>query len=102
MKPFVLITGASSGIGVGCARLLVEQGYRVIGTVRRREDGVRIREQLGEAFLPLLLDVTDPAALEGAVRQVEILVGAAGLAALLPTRWIDRILARKMALPRRA
>lgn len=83
MKPFVLITGASSGIGLDCARLLVEQGYRVIGTVRRREDGVRIREQLGASFTPLLLDVTDSATLAGAVREVETLVGAAGLAALV-------------------
>ena len=83
MKPFVLITGASSGIGMDCARRLVEQGYRVIGTVRRDEDGLRIRDMLGEDFTPLLLDVTHAGALDGAVRRVEALVGDAGLAALV-------------------
>ena len=83
MKPFVLITGASSGIGLDCARLLVDEGYRVIGTVRRQEDGLRIREMLGEDFTPLLLDVTDAAALDGAVGQIGALVGDAGLAALV-------------------
>lgn len=83
MKPFVLITGSSSGIGLDSARVLIEHGYRVIGTVRREEDGVRVCEQLGEAFLPLLLDVTDSAALPEAVRQVEALVGSHGLAALV-------------------
>ena len=83
MTPFVLITGASSGIGLDSARLLIAQGYRVIGTVRRTEDGARIRKLLGTAFIPLLLDVTDQAALPAAVRQVESLVGEAGLAALV-------------------
>lgn len=83
MKPFVLITGASSGIGLDCARLLVEQGYRVIGTVRREEDGLRLRDMLGAAFTPLLLDVTHAGSLGGAVRRVEALVGADGLAALV-------------------
>lgn len=83
MNAFVLITGASSGIGLDCARLLIEQGYGVIGTVRREEDGARIRALLGSGFTPLLLDVTDRAALAGAVREVEALVGAAGLAALV-------------------
>ncbi|SDS10119.1 SDR family oxidoreductase [Pseudomonas oryzae] len=83
MKPFVLITGASSGIGLDCARLLVEQGYRVIGTVRREEDGLRLRDMLGADFTPLLLDVTHAGSLGGAVRRVEALVGADGLAALV-------------------
>lgn len=83
MKSFVLITGVSSGIGLDSARLLIEQGYRVIGTVRRDEDGVRARAILGEAFLPLRLDVSDSAGLPQAVRQVEQWVGADGLAALV-------------------
>lgn len=83
MKPFVLITGASSGIGLDCARLLIEQGYHVIGTLRREEEGVRLRERLGEAFTPLLLDVTHADALDRAVREVQALVGDAGLAALV-------------------
>ncbi len=76
MKAFVLITGVSSGIGLDSARLLIEQGYQVIGTVRREQDGAQLGEQLGSAFRPRLLDVTELAALPGAVRQVEAWVGA--------------------------
>ncbi|SDH89172.1 NADP-dependent 3-hydroxy acid dehydrogenase YdfG [Pseudomonas benzenivorans] len=83
MSRFVLITGVSSGIGLDSARLLIEQGYRVIGTVRRDEDGERARGMLGEAFLPLRLDVRDSAGLPAALRQVEQWVGADGLAALV-------------------
>ncbi|ERI51345.1 hypothetical protein N878_22945 [Pseudomonas sp. EGD-AK9] len=83
MQPFVLITGVSSGIGLACARLLLDQGYRVIGTLRRQDEAARLREQLGEAFHPLLLDVTDQAALPDAVRQVEAWVSGQGLAALI-------------------
>lgn len=51
--------------------------------MRREEEGRRLRAELGEAFTPLLLDVTDQAALPAAVRQVEAWVGEAGLAALV-------------------
>lgn len=83
MLPVVLITGVSSGIGLDSARLLIARGYCVIGTLRQEEEGQRLRAELGEAFIPLLLDVTDQAALPAAVRQVEALVGDAGLAALV-------------------
>jgi NAD(P)-dependent dehydrogenase (short-subunit alcohol dehydrogenase family) len=83
MKAFILITGVSTGIGLDSARLLIEQGYRVIGSVRRREDAARVRAMLGADFFPLQLDVTDSAALPAAVREVEALVGEQGLAALV-------------------
>ncbi|MBF7729044.1 SDR family NAD(P)-dependent oxidoreductase [Pseudomonas sp. N040] len=83
MKPHVLITGTSSGIGLDCARLLIENGFQVIGTVRQAADGERVREQLGSAFTPLLLDVTDLAGIPAAIAEVSALVGDNGLAALV-------------------
>lgn len=83
MKPFVMITGVSSGIGLDCARLLLERGYRVIGTLRSQEDAQRLRGELGEDFLPLLLDVARPEGFAEAHRQVQAWVGDQGLAALV-------------------
>ena len=37
MKPSVLITGASAGIGAATARLLSERGFDVFGTSRQPE-----------------------------------------------------------------
>tara|TARA_R110000824_G_scaffold118960_14_gene272307 strand:+ start:441468 stop:441656 length:189 start_codon:yes stop_codon:yes gene_type:complete len=62
MKHYV-VTGVSSGVGLALARHLVAQGHRVYGTVRNPEDAERVCTELGNAFVPLLMDMTD----EGAV-----------------------------------
>lgn len=73
----VVISGVSTGIGEDAARLLCRRGYRVYGTVRRVEDGERLRAELGEAFTPLLLDVRNEAAVRAAAARVAAeLVGA--------------------------
>ncbi len=33
-KPVAIVTGASSGIGLGMAQALLERGFRVVGTSR--------------------------------------------------------------------
>ena len=58
-KGAVVITGASTGIGASTAEYLVRQGYQVFGSVRRAPDGDALRNQLGDAFTPLIFDVTD-------------------------------------------
>lgn len=42
----VLVTGASTGIGAGCAVGLARRGYRVFAGVRKPEDGARLRQIL--------------------------------------------------------
>lgn len=58
-------------------------GYRVFGSVRKEEDGARLRGDLGERFVPLLFDVTDREAVLGAAEEVGDAVGADGLAGLI-------------------
>jgi 3-hydroxy acid dehydrogenase/malonic semialdehyde reductase len=83
----VLITGASAGFGAAMARRFVEGGHRVIAAARRGDRLESLREELGEALLPLVLDVSDPssvaqglAGLPEAWRPVDVLINNAGLA----------------------
>ena len=38
----VVVTGASTGIGWGCAKVLIEKGFRVFGSVRKQADAERL------------------------------------------------------------
>lgn len=54
-----LITGASSGIGEALSREAVRRGHSVYGVARRGELLDRLRDELGEAFVPFVCDVAD-------------------------------------------
>lgn len=68
-----LITGVSSGLGRAFAASALAAGHRVIGTVRRPEDGKTFGAS--KRAFPLLLDVTDYAAIPEAVHKAEREVG---------------------------
>ena len=62
--PSVVVTGVSSGIGWGTAKVLLQHGFQVFGSVRKREDADRLSAAWGEAFTPLLFDITDEQAVK--------------------------------------
>jgi hypothetical protein len=66
----VVITGASTGIGWATAKLLLDRGFRVFGSVRKQADADRLKSEFGANFTPLLFDVTDEAAVLAAAREV--------------------------------
>ena len=68
--PAVVVTGVSSGIGWGTAKVLLQHGFHVFGSVRKQEDADRLRAEWGDAFTPLLFDITD----EQAVREAAAIV----------------------------
>lgn len=79
MKKVILVTGASSGLGLATANALLAQGHTVYGTSR---DITRIKDA---AFAPLEMDVTDDASVNAAVAkiikaegQIDVLVNNAG------------------------
>jgi NAD(P)-dependent dehydrogenase (short-subunit alcohol dehydrogenase family) len=66
----VVITGVSTGIGWASAKLLLDRGFRVFGSVRKAADAERLRNEFGANFTPLLFDVTDEAAIRAAAGEV--------------------------------
>lgn len=98
MDRSILITGTSTGIGYDAARILIEKGYRVFGSVRRTADGDRVQSELGDFFVPLVFDVTDADAIAQAASAVRDtlrgdtlsgLVNNAGIAVAGPLEHID-------------
>ena len=62
----ILVTGASAGFGEAITRRAVRDGHRVIATARRLDRLRALRDDLGEAVLPVALDVTAAAAVAAA------------------------------------
>ena len=67
-KPLVVITGASSGIGLATAKRLSARGHALLLLARRLEPMLEL--QLPNA-LALCVDITDRAAVKAAVTQAE-------------------------------
>jgi 3-hydroxy acid dehydrogenase / malonic semialdehyde reductase len=83
----VFVTGASAGFGAAIARVFVKGGHRVVATARRKDRLAALAAELGDALLPIELDVRDraaveavPAALPAEFAALDVLVNNAGLA----------------------
>lgn len=82
----ILITGATAGFGEAAARKFVQGGWNAIGTGRRGERLRKLQEELGDAFLPLEIDMQDRVAVESLARlespwnEIDLLLNNAGLA----------------------
>ncbi|CAN5735615.1 bifunctional NADP-dependent 3-hydroxy acid dehydrogenase/3-hydroxypropionate dehydrogenase YdfG [soil metagenome] len=83
----VLITGASSGFGEAMARKFVRHGHRVIAAARRADRLADLHRELGDALLPVTLDVTDKVSIQQALaglpagwKTIDVLINNAGLA----------------------
>ncbi|QUJ66801.1 SDR family oxidoreductase [Photobacterium sp. GJ3] len=61
MKPAILITGCSSGIGYHCAHALHQAGYQVVASCRQQADVDRLRQ---EGLACVRLDLADTASIE--------------------------------------
>ena len=79
----VVITGASTGIGWATAKLLLDRGFRVFGSVRKQADADRLTNEFGVNFSSLLFDVTDEAAVKAAAAAVRAALGGETLAGLV-------------------
>ncbi len=86
MTKTILITGATAGIGAASARRFAAGGWRVIATGRRGDRLRALADELGEACLPLELDIRQLdegqqlAQLSPPWGDVDLLLNNAGLA----------------------
>lgn len=65
-----VVTGVSSGVGKGTVAVLIGQGWTVFGSVRKQSDAIALQREFGEAFVPLVFDVTDEGAIAAAADEV--------------------------------
>lgn len=79
MKKVILVTGASSGIGLACANALVASGHIVYGSTRN------LARTSNVSFKPVELDVTDDDSVKAAISlilkaegKLDVLVNNAG------------------------
>jgi len=90
-KKIALITGATSGIGEGCARKFADGGYNLILTGRRQEKldllAEELKNQTGAEIMTLCFDVRERKAAMEALetlppewKEVDVLINNAGLA----------------------
>ena len=86
MTKTILITGATAGFGRAAARRFADGGWRIIGTGRRADRLRELADELGDAFLPLEIDMRDREAIDGLARlsppwgEIDLLLNNAGLA----------------------
>jgi NAD(P)-dependent dehydrogenase (short-subunit alcohol dehydrogenase family) len=78
-----LVTGASTGIGAATALRLDAAGWTVFAGVRRDADAEALRGRATRRLQPVILDVTDAAAIASTREMVAAAVGAAGLHGLV-------------------
>jgi serine 3-dehydrogenase len=82
----ILITGATAGFGEAAARKFVSGGWNAIGTGRRGDRLKKLQEELGDAFLPLEIDMRDLSAVDSLAELsppwsgIDLLLNNAGLA----------------------
>ena len=79
----VVVTGVSTGIGLETTKLLIANGYRVFGSVRKQTDAERLQKEFGEGYVPLIMDITDADTIQRASEKVGALLGSNRLAGLV-------------------
>ncbi|WP_303674427.1 SDR family oxidoreductase [Vampirovibrio chlorellavorus] len=80
--PSVLISGASSGIGLRCAAFLAEKGYRVFAGYRHPPDADKLATR-HPGITPVPLELTSQSSIEKAVNVITEALNGAGLNGLV-------------------
>ena len=94
MEKYVLITGASSGLGKATAQALAQKGFKVFAGIRKPQDK-ELLEQLHSGIIPVFIDVTNDDSVNCAFEKIKsmtdnlfALVNNAGIALAGPVEYI--------------
>jgi 3-hydroxy acid dehydrogenase / malonic semialdehyde reductase len=69
-RQIALVTGASSGIGEAISRELAKRGWLVIGIARSSDKLSQLKEELKDAFIPLICDVSKKESIEEVSQKI--------------------------------
>jgi len=98
MKKIIFITGVSSGIGLDASKTLLDNGFRVYGTVRKESDKQKLEREFGTDFKAIICDITDDHALSNCINELKehiksqkiyCLINNAGIAVPGPLNMLD-------------
>jgi len=78
----ILVTGASSGIGWATSLELAEKGWRVFAAVRKEADAKKLRDASSGKITTVIMDIVDYESVKRGAREIEKVLGGAGLDAL--------------------
>lgn len=81
-KKYVLVTGASSGIGKVSALTLAKKGFFVFAGVRKEEDAEKLRAEAPD-ITPVFIDVANQDSINNAFGVISEIVGENGLYGLV-------------------
>lgn len=94
-QKYILVTGASSGLGNALAKELSANGYSVFAGVRTEKDKQIFKEN--NNVIPIILDVAKPEQIHSAVQQISEITQQQGLFALINNAGINYISAFELA-----
>src|SRR4249919_239533 len=67
----MLVTGATSGIGLETARVLAERGARVLAAARTEEKAREVTSRLGAKAVPIACELSAPSSIRACVAAVK-------------------------------
>ena len=80
---YVLITGASKGIGKATALYLDKQGFHVFAGVRKASDAEMLQSEASERLQTVFIDVTNSEQIATTAEHITTIVGQTGLYGLI-------------------
>lgn len=80
---YVVVTGASKGIGKATALYLDQAGFNVFAGVRKSEDADSLRAAASNRLMPVMVDVTNQDQINEAADKISQTVGGSGLVGLV-------------------